>query len=383
MRVALIAAPYIAVPPTLYGGAERRINVLVNHLAKNNIDVTLFASGDSKPSVPLRAICDIALSQDKTYNHLRDMRKKLKKINERTLQLIQEDKYDLINTHDYENLDLTRKLSNLNTPIVFSVRHSLTPLIQEVYDEFKDHSNIYFHGVSQTQVNALNPEMHFINHGEEISHYKPIKDSCEKRAYFFSIGDMKPSKGHSIAIRLAKKIGLDLVISGGSLYYPASEHYFEGMIKPKIDKDVFRNKKAFLEGIVNGTHTFKRGEIINFGPSNDEEKKILYRYALFTQFLGNLELRGSTDACPGTVIESLLSGTAILGTRGSASEELVEEGVTGLNVSSLEEAASKIDKIASLHPKQIRLKAIKRYSGEIMAKNYISLYEKVLGGMRK
>src|SRR5260370_30876411 len=54
LRIAQIAPLYESVPPKLYGGTERVVAYIAEELARRGHEVTLFASGDSTPKVPLR-----------------------------------------------------------------------------------------------------------------------------------------------------------------------------------------------------------------------------------------------------------------------------------------------------------------------------------------
>src|SRR5690242_6316024 len=56
MRIAQLAPPMEAVPPTRYGGTERVIATLVDSLLEQGHDVTLLASGDSRTAAELVSI---------------------------------------------------------------------------------------------------------------------------------------------------------------------------------------------------------------------------------------------------------------------------------------------------------------------------------------
>ena len=56
MRVALIAPPFIAVPPQKYGGTELFVSELARGLQAHEIDVTVYANGESTIDVPVRWI---------------------------------------------------------------------------------------------------------------------------------------------------------------------------------------------------------------------------------------------------------------------------------------------------------------------------------------
>src|SRR5689334_22474439 len=53
MKIAITADPEIPVPPLLYGGIERVVDMLVRSLVARGHDVTLFAHPDSEPPCKL------------------------------------------------------------------------------------------------------------------------------------------------------------------------------------------------------------------------------------------------------------------------------------------------------------------------------------------
>ncbi len=53
MRIAEIAPPWFAVPPTGYGGIELVVSLLADGLTEQGHDVTLFASGGSQTKAKL------------------------------------------------------------------------------------------------------------------------------------------------------------------------------------------------------------------------------------------------------------------------------------------------------------------------------------------
>jgi glycosyltransferase involved in cell wall biosynthesis len=64
MRIAQVAPLQEAVPPRFYGGTERVVSYLTEHLVELGHDVTLFASADSDTSARLIPICRQGLRLD-------------------------------------------------------------------------------------------------------------------------------------------------------------------------------------------------------------------------------------------------------------------------------------------------------------------------------
>ncbi len=54
MRIALIASPFISVPPKKYGGTELFISQLAEGLTRLGIDVVVYANGESTVQAELR-----------------------------------------------------------------------------------------------------------------------------------------------------------------------------------------------------------------------------------------------------------------------------------------------------------------------------------------
>src|SRR5688572_12299515 len=69
LRIALVAPPFLPVPPPRYGGTERIVSVLAEGFVERGHDVTLFAAGDSQTSsrlVPVvpRALWDYGIPRE-------------------------------------------------------------------------------------------------------------------------------------------------------------------------------------------------------------------------------------------------------------------------------------------------------------------------------
>jgi len=373
MKISIIAAPFVEVPPQVYGGHERVIHSLSKELSSNGNEVTLFASGDSKINVPLQKICDRALFNDVYYDHSTDRNFRLKEINKKTISLIDKST-EIINCHDYDNPDLIDRLSRLEIPVLVSIGHSINGVIQDIYDKHKDSFFIHFNGLSKSQLKSLRggENIPVIYNGIPIS----IEQIRTPKNMFLSLGDTKPIKGHRTAIELAKKSELELIIAGSPVY-PESKDYFESSIKPFIDLDYSSHKSEFLLSLDNG-YVSHGGRIIYIGSVNDAEKDILFRNVLFTQFLGSLDITGNIEACPLVPLESTLHGVPVLGVKGSVTDELIVPGINGYNVDSLFEATRRIGDLSNLDSNSIRSFGIRTFSENSMAQNYLELYKKII-----
>jgi glycosyltransferase involved in cell wall biosynthesis len=77
------------------------------------------------------------------------------------------------------------------------------------------------------------------------------------------------------------------------------------------------------------------------------------------------------------MIESFAMGTPVIAFRSGSVPEIIDEGVTGFIVSSVEEAVLAIKKINKFSRKTIREVFEKRFTSKTMAENYIKVYEEL------
>ena len=82
------------------------------------------------------------------------------------------------------------------------------------------------------------------------------------------------------------------------------------------------------------------------------------------------------------MIESMACGTPVLAFRRGSVPEVVEDGVTGYVVDSLEEAISRVGSVLSLDRVQVRGRFEQRFTAERMAQDYLQLYAKLIGASR-
>jgi glycosyltransferase involved in cell wall biosynthesis len=113
------------------------------------------------------------------------------------------------------------------------------------------------------------------------------------------------------------------------------------------------------------------------------------------EFIGEIDERHKTrflgDACAlvfpikwpepfGLVmIEAMACGTPVLAFRQGSVPEVVEDGITGYVVDSLEEAICKVDSLLSLNRVQVRRRFEQRFTAERMANDYLMIYGMLTG----
>ncbi|RYZ30317.1 MAG: glycosyltransferase family 4 protein [Chitinophagaceae bacterium] len=340
MKILLTADPEIPVPPILYGGIERVIDMLVNVYVQQGHDVTLLAHPDSK--VPCRLIPWKGTSSQGFKNKL---------VN--TAQLSShawKETYDVI--HSFSRLAYLMPLLPSRTPKVMSYQREPTLSQIKKATTLARKGTLVFTGCSNYITNQMKP----IATAATVYNCVPIErynftPQVDEDAPLIFLGRIEPIKGTHIAVEIAKKTNRRLVIAGN---IPAEgKDYFEEKIKP------FLNER-----------------ITYIGPVNDAQKnEMLGQSAAFLMPIQWNEPFGIVMA------EAMACGTPVIGFPFGSVPEVVENGVTGFICMNEEEMAAKIRDIPSISRLNVRRTAEERFSDRVIASNYLRLYADLSGTM--
>ncbi len=336
MKIALIAPPYIPVPPQKYGGTELFIAELARGLKSNNIDVSVYTVGESTVDVPIHWLYE--RGQWPLKGEVDGTLKALTHASWAVQEAARES--DLIHVNSAPALSFSRFVQ---TPIVHTVHHAFEKEFAEFYEMFPD---VSYATISNFQRQRLRmPRMRTIHHGIDPALY-PLRK--EKQPYLSFLGRVAPPKGTHLAIEIAKKSGIPLKIAGE--IQPMYQSYWESMVKPHID-----------------------GKFIEYLGEMGLQEKI--------ELLGNsmaMLFPIQWDEPFGLVmIESMACGTPVLATPGGSVAEVVKEGVSG-HVRSTADELARCAKNLSCDPQTVRSYMEKFFSVERMTRDYIRLYTEIL-----
>lgn len=335
MRIAQVAPLYESVPPKLYGGTERVVSHLTEALVALGHDVTLFASGDSQTSATLVPICPQALRLnpqvvDPIAHHVLLIEKVAQRAEE----------FDIIHFHvDHLHYPLMRRIER---PFVTTLhgRQDIGDLVP-LYLEFADMPVVSISNAQRAPVPWLN-WVGTVHHGMEVN-LLPFSD--DDGGYLAFLGRISPEKGVDRAIEIARRAAMPLRIA--AKVDRADQEYFESEILPLLSD-------PGVEFI---------GEI------GDHEKG---------EFLGNARALLFPINWPEpfglVMMESLACGTPVVAFRCGSVPEVIDHGVTGFIVTSIDEAVEAIERIGELSRQKCRQVFEERFSAERMARDYLAIY---------
>jgi len=348
MRIALLAPPYLPVPPQGYGGTERIVNLLCEGLVARGHDVTLFATGDSITKAKLVSYYPQALGNSG-----------LKKGDALEPLLQYEDCYnrasefDIIHSHgQYYSMFGAR---NLATPVVFTWHGSFYKgeVPEEKRAALRMFSDLPIVSISNNQRRGL-PELNFVGtvyNSLDIAEYPYTENPTGD--YLLWIGRMSPKKGALEAIWAAKALGIRLEMAAA--IDPIDAPYFESEIKPLID-----GKQIVFHGELH-----KKTVLSLYGNA----KAVLYPISWHEPF--------------GLVmIESMACGTPVVTYDIGSAAEVVEDGVTGYVVAptaGIDAFTAAVKRVRDIDRAACRKRVEKRFVKEVMVEGYEAVYKKLVG----
>jgi len=311
------------------------IENLTEGLVKEDIDVTLFATGDSKTSAKLKYIHDKAIWSDADtaeYYHINW-----------AVQAIKDEKFDIVQANNFSILPLSKEL---DIPIVYTIQH-LKDVRYEVYEQ---NPQIHYVAVDITQKdkNYFLPNFHIIPYGISPDDYAISK----KENYLAFLGRFSPYKGTHIAIDIARRLNMKIKVAG--IYCNEEEKvYFDRELK-------WRFRLPLVEYI---------GEI-----DKKEKKEFLSKAKALLMPISWEEPFGVV------MIESMFSGTPVIAFNLGSVPNIIKNGINGYiieknNINEMQNAVSLVEQIDSI---TCRNYTIENFSRDIMVKKYIQLFNKIL-----
>ena len=339
MRIALIAPPFVSVPPKKYGGTELFIAHLADGLQKLGREVVLYANGESTVNAPLRWLYKEAQwpIQGQIYDNLKDL-------NHTTWAVA-----DAVRTCDLIHINNAPGLASsrfVDLPYVYTIHHPHDDGLSQFYSNFP---RIDFVTISEFQRQRETALRHVctIHHGIDLSPYCLQE---KKQDYLAFIGRIAPVKGTHLAIEVAKKAGMPLKIAGE--VQPMFRQYYDQQIKPHVDgKSIEYVGEADLKA---------KNELLG------KARAMLFPIQWDEPF-GLVQ------------IEAMACGTPVLALPGGSVREIVRDGVSGYVCTSVDEMVQRTRDLA-LPPAAIREYVEANFSLERMVRQYSDLYDALLAG---
>jgi glycosyltransferase involved in cell wall biosynthesis len=342
MKIAQVAPLMESVPPRLYGGTERIASYLTEELVRQGHDVTLFASGDSLTQADLVSCCTEALRLNPAVKDPIPYHMGLIDTVARMAP-----RFDVLHFHiDQFHFPLFRHLAS-HTLTTLHGRQDL-PDLQYLYAKFPEMPLVSISDAQRLPIRQANFAA-TVYHGLPADLLTPTRHPAG--GYLAFLGRISPEKRVDRAIHIARAAGLPLKIA--AKVDRVDQAYFDCHIRRLLD----------LPGVE------YIGEI-------DERAK--------PAFLGNARALLFPIDWPEpfglVMIEAMACGTPVLAFRNGSVPEVIDEGVTGAIVGSMDEAHARLAEVLALDRGRVRRQFETRFSAARMAQDYVKVYQRGLEG---
>ena len=340
MRIAQAAPLHESIPPMLYGGTERVVSWLTEELVRRGHEVTLFASADSRTAAKLVPVTEQAqrLNPAERIDGLASPHLLVAMLRQ------QRTEFDVIHSHlDYLPFAALQEVAHR----VVTTLHGRLDL-DGLRPLYKFHSAYPLVSISDAQRAHL-PDANWIatvHHGLPLEQYEPGPGCGD---YFVFLGRISPEKRPDVAIEVARKAGVRLVIA--AKVDPVDQAYFEQVVEPLL-----------------------KGPSVEYIGEVDEERKA----ELLRDARGLLLPILWPEPFGLAMIEAMAFGTPFITRRCGSTPEIVAHGQVGYICDTDEELVSAIKKVEALDRADCRRWVEERFSVGRMAAEYEQIYAALL-----
>lgn len=337
----MVAPPWLPVPPRGYGGIELVIDLLGRELIRRGHDLTVFACHGSDPDLKVVALADDHWLEDLGTP---DQRVREATYLRRVYEFVKGDHFDLVHEHtEYPGMMLAHTLG-VPFPVVATMHGPIGPKEAEFLREVDRELGLV--AISEGQ-RATSPDILWDGVVHNAVDYGSLRFSSRKQNYLMQLARINPDKGQHIAIEVARRVGLPLVLAGKLDPDTRSQEYFAAEIEPHI------------------------GDQVRWIPNvaGDEKKDLLANARAMLFPIAWEEPFGLA------MVEAMASGTPVIAFARGAARELVVPGVTGFLCSTADEMADLVSRSGEIDADRCRASVIERFDAGRMTDGYEAIYE--------
>lgn len=347
MKIAIIAPPWLPIPPKGYGGTERVLDHLIKGLLVQKHEVILYTIGTSRTKATQKWIFPegkplglvptgdppAGLAQA-IFAHKDAVHSGVDVIHDNTIEGV------VIGA--FSPLPVLHTVHGpLNDP-------SSDSLIRRLYYPIRN--DVGFAAISDFQRRQM-PSLNWITTAYNPIDVSEMRFKKDRGDFLLFLGRISHKKGVHLACEVAKRTGERLVVAG-TVNDPTENEYFETKVRPyfslpnieyvgeaigKTRIDLFADCKAFLF------------------PIQWEEP--------FGMVLG----------------EASAAGAPVVAFRNGSVEELVTDGLNGFVVDTLDQMIAALDRLGEIDPVRAREFVAANFSTEVVTERYLDAYRTVIG----
>lgn len=332
-------------PPAGYGPWERVVADLTGGLVAEGHDVTLFGAAGSETPARVVATTPHPLEDWPESEPAPDHRVWEQVHIAATAEHVAAGGFDIV--HSHMNVHALGYARLLSTPMITTLHGSAWNLgVHPALERYKD---LPFVSLSDSE-RAFFPALNYVATVPNGIDTQDFACGDGSGGYVLFVGRLSPEKQPEIAIQVAVEAGIPIRLAGP--IEPRYRDYFATEIQPSLSRPG-----------VDYLGDLQRTELVE----------------LYGKASALLMPLGWDEPFGLVVIESLASGTPVIGWRRGALPELIRDGITGAIVDDVAEALVALEHLDRFDRLKCREDAESRFSIAEMTRGYIEAYERVLG----
>jgi glycosyltransferase involved in cell wall biosynthesis len=342
LRIAMLAPPWISVPPPGYGGVESVVGALTEALVRRGNEVTLFCAPGSRSNAEVVTLLGLS--------HPDEIERSLYEADHvaRAFEQIDpadgESRFDLV--HDHCGFTALAMADRLRTPLLHTLHGQFTAATAAFYARHGHKAALV--GISQAQLAGAPPGLRPLAVIPNPIALREWPLGGKKEDFLLWVGRMTPDKGPHRAIEAARLAGLPIVLAG--IVQPHQRAFFDQEVAPHVD-----GKAVSFVGEVTGAQ----------------------KLSLFSRARGLLMPIRWAEPFGMVMIEALACGTPVIAFGEGAAPELIVDGKTGFIVADEAAMAAAVPRLAAIRPGDCRAWVAEHCEVDAVAAAYERAYRTV------
>jgi glycosyltransferase involved in cell wall biosynthesis len=348
LRILYIAYSLLPVSERSCGGAEQALLLVQSQMRLRGHDTVVAACSGSQVSGELFATGEAPNQPDgfevRDAEHIENIIQLLARQQARPFDLI----------HDHGG-SFCKYAARVDVPVLATLHLPRHFYAVNSFSELPP--NLFINCVSESQAQTLCdvPQVAgVVRNGIDVER---LSFTNIKQDYLLWLGRICPEKGTHLALDVARKAGVPVVIAGDIYPFTYHQDYFRREVVPRIH--ALQETARLMAGI------------------SFEEKLELLGHARAVLIPSLVDETSSLVA-----MEAMACGTPVICLRRGALPEVVTDRVTGLVVDSPEEMVEAIAHVTSISPAACRQHVVHNFGAARMADEYEHLYRKVIASIQ-
>ena len=343
LTIAMLAPPWIPVPPPGYGGIEQVIELLAAELVQRGHRVTLFAAPGSESPAMVEPLLESA-HPDAIQIAIFEADHAAHGFDQIEAAAAEGNPFDLV--HDHSGFTAFAFANRLQTPMVHTLHGPFSDDTRTFYERHADKACVI--ALSDYQRRQAPDGLRVVAVVPNPIVVDAFPFEAEKEEFLLWIGRLNDDKGPQRAIAAAREADRPLVLAGP--VQAGEEEFFHSEVQPHIDDEQIRY----------------------IGEVGDEKKQLYAQAAALLMPIRWPEPFGLV------MTEAMACGTPVIAYPEGAAPEIVVDGETGFLVDSESEMADAIKRLPEIDPARCRESAEERFDVTAVAAAHEQAYREVI-----